>query len=73
MRKRFLPLLVVFGFLLGIHNGHIGIWKNQDPQPMRTIPCPIWVLSPKQRQMLQSGIPIDSMDDLENLLTQFFP
>ena len=25
MRKRFLPLLVVFGFLLGIHNGHIGM------------------------------------------------
>ena len=73
MYKRFLPLLLVLGFLLGVHNGQIGVWKNQDPQPMRTIPCPIWVLSPKQRQMLQSGILIDSMDDLENLLTQFFP
>ena len=73
MYKRFIPLLLVLGFLLGVHNGQIGVWKDKDPEPMRTIPCPIWVLSAKQRQMLQAGISIHSMDDLDNLLTEFFP
>ena len=73
MYKRIFPLLLTLGFLLGIHNGQIGVWKNQDPEPMRTIPCPVWVLSQQQRQMLSQGIRIDSMADLENMLTTFFP
>ena len=71
--KQTLAALLLTGFLIGIHNGQIGIWKQQDPQPMRTIPCPSWMLSQKQQQMLQQGIPIDSIEDLENMLTNFFP
>lgn len=68
-----LAFALVLGFLLGVHNGRIAVWKDQDPTPMRTIPCPIWVLSPTQQQMLKDGIHIDSMEDLEKMLTEFFP
>lgn len=68
-----LTCILLLGFLLGIYNGQIGVWKDQDPEPMRTIPCPVWVLSQTQRQMLQNGIPLNSMQDLEKLLTEFFP
>lgn len=67
-----LTLTLLLGFLIGVHNGRIGVWKDQDPTPMRTIPCPIWVLSPAQQQMLKNGIRIDSMADLEKMLTEFF-
>ena len=71
--KEKIALMLLLGFLLGIHNGHIGVWKDQDPTPMRIIPCPVWVLSQRQQQMLQAGIRIDSMADVERLLTEFFP
>ena len=71
--KEKIAALLLLGFLLGIHNGQIGVWKDQDPTPMRVIPCPVWVLSQRQQQMLQQGIRIDSMADVERLLTEFFP
>ena len=73
MIKRSLAALLLLGFLIGAHNGQIGIWKDQDPTPMRTIPCPLWVLSQRQQQMLKAGIQVNSMQDLEKMLTEFFP
>ena len=71
--KQMLAALLLTGFLIGIHNGQIGVWRSQDPEPMRTIPCPVWILSQAQQQMLAKGIHIDSMEDVEKLLTEFFP
>lgn len=70
--SHFMALTLLLGFLIGIHDGKIGIWKAEDPTPMRTIPCPVWVLSSQQQQMLRNGIRIDSMEDLERMLTDFF-
>ena len=71
--KQMLASLLLVGFLIGVHNGQIGVWRIPDPEPMRTIPCPIWVLSQKQQQLLQQGIRIESMTDLEKMMTDFFP
>ena len=78
MKKRtvFTNLLVgtlCIGFLLGIHNGRIGIWKDPDPTPMRVIPCPVFLLTPEQQNMLSDGIRLDTMEDLEYLIENFFP
>lgn len=70
--SHFLALTLIFGFLIGVHNGRIGIWKAEDPTPMRTIPCPVWVLTSRQQQMLRDGIRIDSMEDLERMINDFF-
>ena len=33
IRKGILSLLLVFGFLLGISDGYIALWKDEDPVP----------------------------------------
>jgi len=71
--KEKIAAILILGFLIGIHKGQIGIWKNQDPQVWRIIPCPVWVLSQSQQDMLSKGMSINSIEDLENILTTFFP
>lgn len=77
MRKTFFAntaaLVLAAGFLLGIHNGRIGVWKDQDPQVFRVIPCPVCLLSPQQQSALADGIHLDTMQDVEQLISTFFP
>ena len=72
MRKRHLiPQLLLLTILLGIHNGRIAMWKDQDPEPVRIFPYSAAALPPNLRDALQKGITIDSEDDLQQLLENF--
>ena len=70
-KKTILSQLLLLGFLLGIHNGKIALWKDQDPEPYRVFPYSAMALPPQVRQALESGIYIDSEADLEKLLENF--
>lgn len=65
--------LLAVGFFLGIHNGRIGIWLNGEKEPSRVIPCPVFLLTPSQQKALTQGIQIDTMEDMESLIRNFFP
>ena len=67
---RILPALLL-GFLIGNYNGRLAVWKEDDPEPYRIYPCPVYLLPRAERQMLQKGIRIDSMEDLSNFLENF--
>ncbi len=71
-RQRLVCLLMA-GFLLGIYKGRIALWKDQDPEPVRVLPYTAELLPPPLHQALQIGIPIESMDDLEELLEKYLP
>lgn len=71
--SRLLCPILMAGFLLGIHNGRIAIWKGEDPEPFRTIPFLVSLLPDDFRAALQQGIPIDSMEDLDRFLTEYLP
>lgn len=34
MKQQFLTALLLLGFLVGIHNGYVAVWKDEDPQPI---------------------------------------
>ncbi len=75
MKKRnwmrpILPALLL-GFLVGSYNGRLAVWKNDDPEPYRVYPCPIYLLPKKERAALQQGIPINDMDDVSEFLENF--
>lgn len=70
---RLTAIYLCLGFLLGIYNGRIGIWKGQDPTPFRVIPCPVFLLAPSQQEALSKGIRLDTMEDVEDLFENFFP
>ena len=72
MRKRRIPvLLLLFGFLLGIHDGKIALWKDDDPEPLRIFPYRASLLPPADQQLLKKGIPIEDAHDLSRLLEDY--
>ncbi len=68
---RLLCMSVLLGFLLGTYHGRLAVWRDNDPQPYRVYPCPIYLLPKKEQDALLRGIRIDSMDDLSNFLENF--
>lgn len=66
-----LCLPIILGFLLGTYNGRLAVWKGDDPEPYRVYPCPVYLLPQAEREMLQKGIRIDSMDDVSYFLENF--
>lgn len=62
---------LLFGFLLGIHDGRIALWKDQAAEPWRIFPYPVSALPPDAQQELARGIHVESMEDLDRLLENF--
>ncbi len=69
--NKILTHLILLGFLLGVHNGKVALWKEPDPEPIRIFPCPISTLPAEVRQALEQGIRFESDTDLERLLENF--
>ncbi len=65
---RCLCSIVLFGFLLGIQDGRIALWKDGEKEPWRVFPYPVAALPAETQQALRNGIPIDSTEDLDRLL-----
>lgn len=65
---RFICTVFLFGFLLGIHEGRIAIWKDGNTAPWRIFPYPVAVLPSDTQAELRQGIRIDTMEDLDHLL-----
>lgn len=75
MKKRnslrvLMPTLLI-GFLIGSYNGRLAVWKNDDPEPFRVYPCPIYLLPKTEREALLRGIPIENMQDVSDFLENF--
>jgi hypothetical protein len=74
MTKRPIKLLysaLLLGFLVGSYNGKLAVWKGDDPEPYRVYPCPVYLLPKQEREALEKGIRIDTMEDLGNFLENF--
>lgn len=72
-RKQMLANLLCLGFLLGVHNGQIALWKDQDPIPAKVFPYSVSELPVPVQLALRSGIPINGMEDVERLLEKYLP
>lgn len=59
---------VLLGFLLGVHDGRIALWKDGSEQPWRIFPYPYAVLPADTKRELEKRIRIDTMEDLDRLL-----
>lgn len=72
MKKRNLfPTLLLFGFLLGIHNGKIALWKDDDPEPIRVFPYQASLLPEKDQDALEQGIHIRDRSQLTRILEDY--
>jgi len=70
IRKGILSLLLVFGFLLGISDGYIALWKDEDPVP-QVFPYRADRLPEQDRKRLERGIRIEEGSELERMIEDY--
>ena len=66
-----ISLSMLLGFLIGVQEGRIALWKDGERTPWRIFPYPVSVLPEEDRNALQNGIRVDTMEDLNRLLENF--
>ena len=71
MLSRLFCFVLMMSFLLGVHDGRLAMWKDEDPTPCKVFPCPIIVLPKTVQQQLKTGIRLQTMDDVNQLLENF--
>ena len=63
-----LTAVLLFGFLLGIRNGQIALWKDNDPQPLRVFSWRAALLPQQIQDALTRGIHIEEDSDIGQLI-----
>ena len=72
LRKiRHLYIALVLGFLLGIRDGYVALWKDGNPQPAEVFPYQIRFLPVADQQALARGIRVDDMIEVNRLLEDY--
>ena len=61
------------GFLLGVHNGNIALWKDNNTQPVKVFDYPISNLPEDAQKQLQAGVPVKNLRELRKLAEQYLP
>ena len=63
--------VLFLGFLLGIHNGQIALWRDEDPEPIKVFPYSAQMLPVADRRALEEGIRFESKEDLLRLMEDY--
>lgn len=65
--------LLLLGYLLGVKNGQVAIWKGNDPQPARVFPWSMALLPGPIQRALEKGIYIEEESDIGRLIADMIP
>ena len=71
MKKKFLSLPLLLGFILGCHQGYVALWAEGAAEPAQVYPYRVTVLPPADQQALEEGIHAESAQELEQLLEDY--
>ncbi len=72
MKKRKICLsMLIFGFLLGIQDGRIALWRDGEAAPVQVFPYAASSLPAEDQARLERGIPIESREDLIRLIEDY--
>lgn len=69
--RRIIYSVLLTGFLLGIRDGCIALWKGDDPEPEKVFPYKAELLPPEDQKRLEQGIKIENSPDLSKILEDF--
>ena len=73
MKKRTLLMnMLLIGFLLGIHEGKVALWKDGINKPVKVFPYQASLLPKADQQRLQEGVHVDSLTELRKLIEDYF-
>jgi len=66
-----LTCTLLLGFLLGIHDGRIALWKDNNPEPVKVFPYSAYLLPPADRRALEEGIRFENLDELKRMVEDY--
>lgn len=69
--KTLLPVVLMLTFFVGVHNGRLALWKDDDPTPCKVFPCPVLLLPTKVQEQLKYGVRLETIEDVNRLLENF--
>lgn len=67
-----LTAALLLSFLMGIQDGYIALWKTGEDAPLKVFPYQASSLPPADQQRLKEGIVIESGDELNRLIEDYF-
>lgn len=70
-KRTVLANILLFGFLLGIHEGKIALWKDNQKKPMKVFPYQASILPEEDQKRLEEGIHVDSLNELYKLVEDY--
>jgi hypothetical protein len=54
-----------------VFRGHIALWKDPDPQPIRVFPYSVSMLPKEDQRVLEEGIRADTVTELTRRLEDY--
>ena len=64
--------LLLFGFILGIHEGKVALWKENHKKPVKVFPYQASLLPEEDQKRLQEGVYVESLGALYKLIQDYF-
>ena len=70
-KKKILLNFLLFGFILGVYEGKVALWKDHQKDPIKVIPYQVSMLPEADQKALEKGIKIDSLAQLHKMLEDY--
>lgn len=71
-RNAYLYCILAFGFLLGVYNGYVALWEDENsPAPSQVFPYAVTALPEADQRALEEGIPVAYREQLTKYLEDF--
>lgn len=70
-RRNIIMSILLFGFILGVYEGKVALWKDNQKKPMKVFPYQVSILPQADQQRLQQGIHVDSLNELYKLVEDY--
>lgn len=70
-KRVFITNLLLLGFIVGIHEGKIALWKDNQKKPLKVFPYQASMLPEADQERLRQGIYVDSLSELYKLAEDY--
>ena len=70
-KRKILCNILIFGFLLGIYEGKIALWKDGQEKPVKVLPYQASMLPEADQEKLEKGIRVESLRELHKMIEDY--
>lgn len=70
-KKKILLNFLLFGFILGVYEGKVALWKDHQKDPIKVLPYQVSMLPQADQKALEKGIHIESLSQLHKMLEDY--